>query len=127
MTSRARTASNPYGALLRLSDGSLYGVTEEFPQINNVYQGGSIYRIGPDDAFSTVHVLSTAEGSDFQSAPVQASDGNLYGTTSDGGPTNNGTVYRYAFDGTFIVIHSFNGSDGAQPRGSPIQGLAGAL
>src|SRR6185312_11274034 len=41
--------------------------------------------------------------------------GNLYGTTYDGGASDNGTIYKITPDGTETLLHSFNGTSGANP------------
>ena len=99
--------SSPYGGLLRLSDGSLYGVTESYPQVNNVYQGGSIYKIAPDGRFATVHVLTQAEGIDSESSLVQANDGYIYGSGRLAPTPYGATAFRLNPDGTVTPIHSF--------------------
>jgi len=44
--------------------------------------------------------------------------GNIYGTTSDGGPTNQGNVYKLAPDGTLTTLYNFDGQpDGSTPFG----------
>ena len=55
-------------------------------------------------------------------ALMAGANGHLYGTTSNGGPSNGGTVFQMAADGTgFTVLHSFSGDDGA--GGYPAAGL----
>ena len=45
-----------------------------------------------------------------------APDGNIYGTTSSGGASNNGTIFRIDAGGTLATLYSFaGGSDGALP------------
>jgi uncharacterized repeat protein (TIGR03803 family) len=69
----------------------------------------------------TFGVLADYSGTDQGgNSLVQAVDGNLYGTTVYGGPTNNGTVYRITPDGTLTTIYNFCAlggtcADGAQP------------
>jgi uncharacterized repeat protein (TIGR03803 family) len=59
---------------------------------------------------------------------VLASDGNYYGTTSQGGSNNLGTVFRVAPDGTQRTIHSFvGGAEGCYPTGGLGLNAAGAL
>jgi uncharacterized repeat protein (TIGR03803 family) len=61
-------------------------------------------------------------------APLQASDGNLYGTTFDGGSTGNGMVYKLTTSGVWTILHSFAGpGDGSAPMTALIQGSDGAL
>src|SRR5438874_6110444 len=54
---------------------------------------------------------------DVDGAPalVLATDGNFYGTTSQGGANNDGTVFRITSSGKVMTLHSFNGTDGARP------------
>ena len=53
--------------------------------------------------------------------------GNLYGTTSQGGPNGAGTVFKLAPDGTETVLHSFSGPDGDLPMSSLLMDSAGNL
>jgi len=70
----------------------------------------------------TFGVLASFDGADQTSSlgnAVQAADGNLYGTTVYGGPTNNGTVYKVTPAGTLTTLYNFcslpSCADGAQP------------
>jgi uncharacterized repeat protein (TIGR03803 family) len=51
-----------------------------------------------------------------KSALIQASDGNYYGTTSNGSAKHGGTVYRLTPDGVHTVIHEFDLYDYADGR-----------
>jgi uncharacterized repeat protein (TIGR03803 family) len=42
---------------------------------------------------------------------VQASDGNLYGATEDGGTNGDGTVFRISTNGAEAVVYSFTGGE----------------
>jgi uncharacterized repeat protein (TIGR03803 family) len=55
--------------------------------------------------------------------------GNLYGTTSGGGPSNAGTVFRLTKGGQETVLHTFVGkpTDGALPLAGVILGANGVL
>jgi len=67
-------------------------------------------------------VLHTFNGTDglypLYGALVFDKLGNIYGTTSDGGPTNQGNVYKLAPDGTLTTLYNFDGQpDGSTPFG----------
>ncbi len=61
---------------------------------------------------------------------IQASDGNLYGTTEYGGPISGceggfnpcGTVFKITRSGTLTTLHTFVYSDGAFPVSPVVQG-----
>jgi uncharacterized repeat protein (TIGR03803 family) len=56
------------------------------------------------------------------------SDGNFYGTTTNGGANNLGTVYRVTSAGALSIVHSFSGiTDGAHPLDRVIFGWDGRL
>ena len=50
---------------------------------------------------------------------MQATDGNFYGTTAEGGANTSGTVFKITPEGKLITIYSFcsqtNCTDGATP------------
>jgi len=55
---------------------------------------------------------------------VEGSDGNFYGTTYEGGGSNDGTVFKITPSGVLTVLHTFEGGDGAWPVGL-VQGSDG--
>jgi uncharacterized repeat protein (TIGR03803 family) len=58
---------------------------------------------------------------------VQGTDGQLYGTTYNGGSAGMGTAFKVTTTGTFTLLHSFTGgaSDGANPTGGLTLGSDG--
>jgi len=46
---------------------------------------------------------------------TQGSDGNFYGTTYQGGSTDQGTIFRMAPDGSLVTLVNFTGSNGSFP------------
>ena len=58
---------------------------------------------------------------------VQGSDGNFYGTASEGGISNAGTVFRISPGGTYTNLYVFVGppNDGAGPAAGLVQGRDG--
>ena len=58
---------------------------------------------------------------------VLGTGGNLYGTTSEGGPGGWGSVFEVTPAGTVQGLTSFNSQDGAYPTGTLIQASNGML
>src|SRR5438477_12516133 len=48
---------------------------------------------------------------------AQGRDGNLYGTTTQGGANSRGAIIKSTLTGTVTVLHSFNLTDGAARHG----------
>ena len=106
----------PVAGLVQDADGRLYGTTEAGGQ----HGKGSVF--STDVTGLDAAVLHEFNGADGQ-APVGrlllASDGNFYGTTSEGGPGAFGTVFRLTPGGALTTIVAFDDSNG----GSPLSGL----
>jgi uncharacterized repeat protein (TIGR03803 family) len=73
-------------------------------------------------AFEVLHVFGGGEGLVPLGALVEASDGNLYGTTQ-----SPGTIYQITPAGVFSVVHRFSGFDGAFPVAGLVVGGDGLL
>jgi uncharacterized repeat protein (TIGR03803 family) len=118
--------SAPYAALVQATDGNFYGTTSGVgPSANN----GTAFKITPNGTLTTLYsfcsLSSCADGTNPLAALVQATDGNFYGTTPDGGANGYGTVFKLTAGGTLTPLHSFNVTDGAYPRGGLVQGTDG--
>jgi uncharacterized repeat protein (TIGR03803 family) len=74
-----------------------------------------------------MHEFSWVTGASPLAAPVQASDGLLYGTTSAAGAHGCGAIYTISLAGAFTILYSFSGTDGCAPRGALSQGNDGNL
>ena len=70
--------------------------------------------------FTNLSTFNYTDGSSPNGALVQATDGNLYGTTWVGGANGYGTFFVIA-SGTVTTLHSFDSSDGAYPNASLVQ------
>lgn len=107
--------------MLLATDGYLYGTTEFGGNANY----GVLFRITPNGNLTVLHDFSGGPDGDSPTAPpVEASDGNLYGTTADSG---NSTVYEYSQSGTFSTLHNFKGLAGKGLFSPLIQGSDGNL
>ncbi|HEY4115817.1 MAG TPA: choice-of-anchor tandem repeat GloVer-containing protein [Rhizomicrobium sp.] len=106
----------PTGTLLS-AKGNSYGAT--------LYGGGhgygTIWKLAKRGKFSLLHgfTLTGSDGAYPNGGLVQDQNGNLYGTTSQGGTASCacGTVFRMAADGSnFTTLYSFTGgADGKFP------------
>ena len=81
-------------------------------------------------AFTSLASFAGTNGANPQAPLVQATDGNFYGTTSNGGASNNcqhgcGTVFRMTAAGVVTTLHSFGGNDGSGPQAGLLQGADG--
>jgi uncharacterized repeat protein (TIGR03803 family) len=79
-------------------------------------------------SFDMLVSFNGTDGNGPYAALVQATDGNLYGTTSEGGTGFiAGTVFKMTPTGTLLTLYSFQGSDGFNPTSSLIQAANGDL
>src|ERR1019366_3719595 len=75
-------------------------------------------------SYTVLHAFGGSDGRNIGGI-VQATDGNFYGTTSQGGAGDNGTVFQMTPSGTLTTLHSFSSIDGAYPYIGLIQGTDG--
>jgi uncharacterized repeat protein (TIGR03803 family) len=82
----------PIGGLIQATDGNFYGMT----QSGGANGDGIIYRVTPSGTETVLHFFAggSSDGSHPLASLIQASDGNLYGTTDSGGSSNYGTVFK---------------------------------
>jgi uncharacterized repeat protein (TIGR03803 family) len=130
--------ANPGAGLVQGSDGNFYGSTADGGGIGCEDFGGcgTIFQIRPDGTFTLLHAFAGgADGARPRSALLEATDGNFYGTTSEGGggpcgdgTSGCGTVFQLSPDGTVTVLYAFqNSTDGRYPFAGLIQAADGNL
>ncbi len=109
----------PRGNLLQAPNGKLYGLT---------YGGGPTFNgvlFSYDITLNTLTDLvqfNGTNGSRPTGSLMQASNGNLYGMTSEGGANGFGNIFSYNISTNVITtIHDFNGTDGKRAFGSLIE------
>jgi uncharacterized repeat protein (TIGR03803 family) len=115
---------SPQGALVQATNWDLYGTTAGYDG-----SGATVFKITPASALTTLYTFCSQGGTcpDGQSpvgALIQATDGTLYGTASDGGANGYGTVYQITPSGALTTLHSFDMTDGSGP-GSLVQATDG--
>jgi uncharacterized repeat protein (TIGR03803 family) len=82
--------------------------------------------VAPKVTFTRLHTFTLNDGANPEAALVQATDGDLCGTTLIGGANiDAGTVFKITPRGTLTTLHSFNQTDGADPRAGLVQAADG--
>lgn len=113
----------PQARLVEGIDGNFYGTTP-YGGTNGGF--GTVFEISPSGTFTSLYSFGGADdGGDPQTALVQGGDGNLYGSTYDGGKNNGGTLFKISLSGVFTNLYSFAGSIGRNPDGGLAQGSDG--
>jgi len=107
---------SPSGTLVQGSDGNFYGATDEGggQGCQGYYGCGTVFKITPSGTLTTLHSFSGPDGK-TPNGLLQATDGNLYGTTWGGATYGVGAVFRITPGGTFTTLHSFKDTDGYWP------------
>ncbi len=135
-----RRRRSPSG-LFRASNGDFYGTTGG----GGVHNWGTIFKITPDGTFTTLYSFCSQSGCTDGAYPlaglIQASNGDLYGTTAYGGANNTcntgstapgcGTIYKITPGSTLATVYSFcaltNCTDGQVPMAGLVQDTNGTL
>lgn len=127
----APDGENPEGGLVRDASGNLYGSTSR----GGANDRGTVYKLTQGSGGWTETVLYSFTGGNDGASPegslVMDQAGNLYGTATFGGGSNNGVVYELSPTSggwTQTVLYSFTGgNDGGQPLAGPTLDPAGNL
>jgi len=104
--------NTPTGGLVQDTNGNFYGTTYYGGASSNCASNcGTVFQMTPGGTLTTLHSFDGTDGNypeDYWGL-VQASDGNLYGTTLYGGAylSNGGTVFKITTSGTLTTLHSF--------------------
>jgi uncharacterized repeat protein (TIGR03803 family) len=116
------------------TDGDLYGETAGggiaksiCPPLGLGSGCGVIFKITPGGEFTSLHIFDGTDGYDAYGGLIQATDGNLYGTTLLGGANDDGTVFKITPDGALTTLHNFDGTDGANPNSALLQATDGTF
>jgi uncharacterized repeat protein (TIGR03803 family) len=111
------------GALVQATNGQFYGTT----QYGGANGQGSIFEFAPNGALTTLHSfcaqMNCTDGGIPKAGLIQAANGDLYGTTSEGGRYGHGSVFKIALSGALTTEYSFCSKTGCADGGSPQAGL----
>jgi len=121
----------PGGRFFRDANGDLFGTT--------AYGGPSYTSSAPGDGTvfelkagsGTIDPLAYFDGTNGENptaALVEDANGNLFGTTREGGPSNDGTVFKVnVVNDAFTTLASFGSNNGASPQGGLVEDASGDL
>lgn len=125
----------PQAGLVMTGNGNFYGTTTCSNNCSSGYSG-TIFEITPSGTYNVLHTFAGTDGSGPYTNMVLGSDGNLYGTTLEGGNlslcsgsgSGCGTVFKITPSGKFTSLYSFTGaSDGQNPIGKLFQTSNGSF
>lgn len=106
--------SYPFGGVIVDKKGNLFGTAEE----GGANGKGVVFEIAAGGAESTLHAFAGGSDGEYPvSGLVLGKKNTLYGTTQNGGSSNDGTIFEIAKNGTESVLYNFTGGtgDGAYP------------
>jgi uncharacterized repeat protein (TIGR03803 family) len=114
----------PNAKVIRDSAGNLYGTTFYGGPAN----AGVVFKLDPAGHETLLYSFTGfADGRGPVAGVTRDSEGNLYGTTFEGGTTGAGVVFKVDASGKETVLHSFTGADGGYPYSDVIRDSAGNL
>lgn len=140
-----QTAPNgvdPLAGLVQGPDGNFYGTTGwggtkgncALPFITSV-GCGTVFKLTPAGKLTTLYSFCGITGCNTTNVDgwlpmgrlIFGSDGNLYGTTNQGGlyagMYNSGTIFKISRSGTYKILHVFSGNAHTGDRANPAAGL----
>jgi len=114
--------AEPIAGVIMDSEGNLYGTTDRGGES---YNAGTVFELSQNGKERILHRFRANyhvqhDGIKPDTAVIRDAQGNLYGTTEEGGPIGAGVVYEITADGKEKILHSFcsgDCSDGAYPNG----------
>lgn len=110
------------------TDGNFYGTCQN----GGANSYGTLFKVTSAGVLTVLHNFaaqgSTSDGCIPYAPPIQASNGDFYGTTAFCGANNYGTVYKLTLAGAYSLLYSFQGppNDTVLPFGL-IEGTDGDL
>ena len=115
--------SSPYAGLVQATNGDFYGTTDG----GGPYGYGTVFKITPSGTLTTLYSFCSQSGCTDGQYPVaglvQATNGDLYGTTSGSGSDGDGTVFKITPSGTLTTLYSFCSQSGCTDGANPWAGL----
>ena len=120
--------ANPTASLIQASNGRFYGSTLWGGTVLDVcpFGCGTLFGMSSNGTLATLESFDWSNGYEPSSAFVQATDNNLYATTTQG--IGSGTIFKITLRGSLTLLYVFNGAtDGGLPFGGLIQATNGTF
>jgi uncharacterized repeat protein (TIGR03803 family) len=136
--------NRPYSGLVLASNGKFYGTTSVGG--STTADAGTIFELTSGEKLTTFYTFCSQTNCSDGIGPlgglVQGTDGNLYGTTSEGGASSNcpytgppitgcGTIFQITLAGNLTTLYNFCSqsgcSDGEFPKQALMQGTNGSF
>ena len=115
--------SNPFGSLLQASNGKLYGITQD----GGINSQGVLFEHDPiTNVFTIKFEFDGINGETSYGSLIQASNGKLYGMTSQGGTNSRGVIFEYDI-ATGIFTKKYDMTSDIYPKISLMQASNGKL
>jgi uncharacterized repeat protein (TIGR03803 family) len=105
----------PLAGLVQATDGILYGTTSAGGNDTcmNGFGCGTIFKVSAGGTLNTLHIFAGTDGETPEAGLTQATDGNLYGSTTYGGG-GSGSIFRLSLGlSPFIETLTTSGKAGA--------------
>lgn len=119
----------PAAGLIQAADGNFYGTTSGGTADGNKV-GETVFKITPSGTLTTLYSFTGgSDGGAPMAGLIQATDGNFYGTSSEGGANGGGTVFKITPSGALTTLYSFCSqnfcTDGQDPAAALVQNTNG--
>jgi len=120
--SRCTDGEFPYAGLAQAIDGDFYGTT---------YSGGAtgvgtVFKITPSGTLTTLYSFCTrtacTDGKNPYAGLVRGTDGEFYGTTSQGEGYTHGTIFKITPTGTLTTLYTFCSQQYVRTATTPARG-----
>src|ERR1700679_2699606 len=102
------------GLALDPATGDLYGTNTALGS----YYAGCVFKLTSAGQLVVLHEFNNDTDGSYANGPLtRDSQGNFYGTTSQGGGYSNGAIFKIAAGGGYQVVHTLTGEEGGRTYG----------
>jgi uncharacterized repeat protein (TIGR03803 family) len=114
----------PIGGIAQGNDGTIYGTTYQ----GGTKNAGTVYKISPSgNGYVVLHNFDRSIDINDGALPLGdmnlGTDGNVYGTTGNGGKQNDGALFRITPAGVYSTLYSFCPAAGCKDGFFPQTGM----